>query len=133
MARPRRYKPEEVTKAIEDAKGFISAAARRLGCQPATVRAYAKCYASVQAAMPDARESMLDTAESVLYRKILDGDTTALIFFLKTQGKSRGYIERQEIRSRPRGKMKVIVEYVHKAPPKQAEIRDWRGDELQAD
>ena len=45
-------------------------------------------------ALTEARETMLDTAESVLYSKILAGDITALIFFLKTQGKSRGYIER---------------------------------------
>jgi hypothetical protein len=90
MPRPERYTAEEVTKALEEAHGFVSAAARNLGCQPAMVRSYVRKYASVQAAMHDARESMLDTAEATLYDKIAAGDTTALIFFLKTQGKSRG-------------------------------------------
>ena len=40
---------------------------------------------------------VLDFAESQLHKQILDGSTTATIFLLKTKGKSRGYIERQEI------------------------------------
>ena len=71
--------------------------------------------------MHEARESMLDTAEATLYDKIAAGDTTALIFFLKTEGKSRGYVERQEIGRKPGAEMKVIVEYVHESMPKQPE------------
>jgi hypothetical protein len=40
---------------------------------------------------------MVDVAESKLMAKIDAGDTTAIIFFLKTQGKGRGYVERQEV------------------------------------
>jgi hypothetical protein len=39
---------------------------------------------------------MLDNAESVLYKKVLEGSTPELLFFLKTQGRFRGYVERQE-------------------------------------
>jgi len=42
-------------------------------------------------------ERFLDLAEGTLQRKIADGDTISTIFFLKTKGKGRGYIERQEI------------------------------------
>lgn len=44
----------------------------------------------------DANESLLDFAESKLVEHINDGDVTSLIFFLKTKGKRRGYIERSE-------------------------------------
>ncbi len=40
-------------------------------------------------------EALLDMAESKLYQAVLDGNTAELIFFLKTKGQSRGYIEKQ--------------------------------------
>jgi hypothetical protein len=39
----------------------------------------------------------LDFAESQLHKQIGDQNTSATIFYLKTKGKKRGYVERQEI------------------------------------
>ncbi len=46
--------------------------------------------------LAEARESSIDLAESKLIEAIKAGNLTAIIFFLKTQGKSRGYSERSE-------------------------------------
>lgn len=41
-------------------------------------------------------EHRLDVAEAKLQEKIGEGSETSLIFFLKTQGKARGYVEKTE-------------------------------------
>ena len=86
-----------VTAAIRDMNGNISAVARRLGVCRQTVYNYIERHPSVKDALVEARETMLDNAESVLYRAVLNGEAWAVCFFLKTQGKSRGYVERQEV------------------------------------
>ena len=40
---------------------------------------------------------LLDMVESALIQKIKDGNLTAIIFYLKTKGQGRGYIERQYV------------------------------------
>lgn len=57
-------------------------------------------------------ETLLDDAELQLQNKIESGDITALIFFLKTKGKRRGYIERQEIDHGGRVDLKLEVTFV---------------------
>lgn len=44
----------------------------------------------------DITEGLIDDAESVLHKLITDGNVAAVIFYLKTRAKSRGYVERQE-------------------------------------
>lgn len=46
--------------------------------------------------LEEADESILDFAESKLVEHINDGDVQSLIFFLKTKGKKRGYVEKVE-------------------------------------
>ena len=48
-------------------------------------------------AVEEINEKMIDFAESMLKKNIAAGDNTATIFFLKTKGKKRGYVERQEV------------------------------------
>lgn len=96
MANKPKFTPEQVIEAIEQTKGFVSQTARRLQCHPDTVRAYAKRYVSVRKALQEEREKMLDAAEMSLYAQVMNGESWAVQFFLKTQGKDRGYVERQE-------------------------------------
>ena len=43
------------------------------------------------------KEVALDFGESALYKQIKEGGVPSTIFFLKTQGKDRGYVERREL------------------------------------
>ncbi len=45
----------------------------------------------------ESEEQAIDTAESALMEKIKEGDIRAIIFFLRTKGKKRGYTEKSEI------------------------------------
>ena len=58
-----------------------------------------ECWISckLDIACDDLKDVTLDFAESQLHKQIKEGNTTATIFLLKTLGKKRGYVERQEI------------------------------------
>ena len=86
----------QVENALTEANGFVTSAAKRLGCNPKTVYRYMERYPSLKEVLADAREDALDLAESKLMKAINEGNLTAIIFFLKTRGKSRGYSERRQ-------------------------------------
>ena len=93
MARTERFKPAQVVKAIKETKGLVSLTAQRLRCDPETVRNYAKRHDTVALALKEEREAMLDIGELSLFNAVKAGEAWAVCFWLKTQGKKRGYIE----------------------------------------
>ena len=93
-----RYTAQQVADALTAAKGFVSVAAKNLQCSDETVRNYIKRYSACKQAVTDAREAMIDYAEGKLYQNIQNNDTVSILFFLKTQAKHRGYVERGEQR-----------------------------------
>ena len=94
--RPQAFTQEQVAEALTEARGMLTTAALNLGCAPSTIYDYLKRYPDLDEVLSEARESALDFAESKLMDAIEDGNLTAIIFFLKTRGKSRGYSERPE-------------------------------------
>lgn len=90
----KRYTKEQVSTALTDANGFVTIAAKNLRCQTCTVNEYIKRFPELKAVLDDARAATLDVAESQLMKLIEQGNVTAIIFFLKTQGRTRGYQEK---------------------------------------
>ena len=86
-------KPADYVKAIRETRGALSAVADRLGVDVRTVYRARDRWPVVRDAIEEARERQLDFTEIKLHQLIADGNITAIIFYLKTQGKKRGYIE----------------------------------------
>lgn len=83
-------------KAIRDHHGIVSVVADALGVDRSAVYKMRDRHPTVATALEEARERMTDKVESKLLERIENGDTTAIIFYLKTQAKQRGYVEKQE-------------------------------------
>lgn len=82
---------------MESTLGNITASCKAANIDRKTYYNWLKADPAFADAVNDLSESNIDFAESCLKQQIKDGNTTATIFYLKTKGKARGYIETHEI------------------------------------
>jgi len=93
-----RVSKRNLSDKIAEKRGNLSAVARSFGKSRTWLyNALNDKYPDLWDIVTEARESLIDDAESELQKQMFKGNIAALIFFLKTQGKGRGYVERQEI------------------------------------
>ena len=92
-----KYTANQIIDALKEKHGNMSASARFLGCSRNTISRYIDTYPTVKAVYDEERETLIDFAENQLFKQVQDGNITAIIFTLKTIGKLRGYVERQEV------------------------------------
>lgn len=92
-----RLSKEKVEDALRDANGNISAVARMFGCSRQAIYLYINKYEEIAEILDDAREQLVDLAEEHLVKNIESGDTTAIIFTLKTRGRNRGWGESSKL------------------------------------
>lgn len=93
-----RYKKAQLVEAIEKSDfGSKSEIADFLGCNVKTFNNYLKRYPDVAETYEYRKERQKDFVEGKLFSEIKKGNITAIIFYLKTQAKDRGYVERQEV------------------------------------
>lgn len=84
-------------EALEKSLGVVTTACKLVGVDRSTFYQYIKDDPEFAEAVKDIDEVTIDFAESQLHKQIKDGNTTATIFYLKTKGKKRGYVEKTEI------------------------------------
>jgi hypothetical protein len=108
-------KKDAMIQALTTSLGNVTEAAEKIGIRRETHYAWLKDDPEYSAAVASLKNVALDFAESQL-KKLMEGaerqalthdgeivtikdapNTSAIIFYLKTQGKQRGYIERQEL------------------------------------
>ena len=85
---------QQVIHAIKGSAGIKATIAKRLGVSRWTVDNYLDRWATARSAYLEEVESIGDLAESEMIKLIQDGYWPSIQFYLKTQAKSRGYIER---------------------------------------
>lgn len=76
--------------------GNITASSEAAGINRCTYYEWYEKDADFRAAIDAISESCIDFAESSLMQQIKDGNPTSTIFYLKTKGKKRGYVEKVE-------------------------------------
>jgi hypothetical protein len=91
------HKKELMIEALRKSLGIVTTACLNVGIERSTHYDWLKLDSDYKAKVEALDDVVLDFAESQLHKSINNGSDTATIFFLKTKGKKRGYIEKQEI------------------------------------
>lgn len=103
-------KKKTLIKHLTDSMGNITYACQKTGISRPT---YYKLLREDEEFKRDTdmiMEMSVDMAESKLIQQINDGNLTAIIFYLKTKGKNRGYVERREESINASGFMDLMKE-----------------------
>ena len=100
MAGKKAFTVDQMKQALISGNGFLSVAAKRLGCSIMTISRYINEFPELRQTMFDIRHQRDDFVESQLMKAIRKGELTAIIFYLKTQARHRGYNEREDAKSK---------------------------------
>lgn len=114
---------EQIAIALEKKAGNITHAANVLKVTRWALYKRINGEETLQQIVTDAREALVDIAESKLLQQVKKGNIAAIIFTLKTQGKARGYVERTEITGADGGPIEF---YADERAQAQKELDVWR-------
>lgn len=89
----RKIPADRILDQIQKSKGNVSHVARSLGMSRSALHDRIKHSVTLQKAIQDERETIVDAAENSLYASVLKKEAWAVCFTLKTIGKNRGYTE----------------------------------------
>lgn len=88
---------EVFLKALNENKGLVTYACQKTNVARQTHYLWLTTDEEYAKRVAEIRETVLDFGENQLLKNISEGKEASLLFFLKCQGKSRGYIEKKEI------------------------------------
>ena len=97
MDKSRHIKKEAMLQALENSLGVVTVACKQSDTPRSTYYKWLKEDEQFAKDVKEIENIALDFAESQLHTQMKDGSTSATIFYLKTKGKKRGYIERSEL------------------------------------
>ena len=96
-------------EALEKSLGIVTTACKAVGISRETHYRWLREDEKYKASVDAIADIALDFAESSLHKQIQNGEVSSTIFYLKTKGKSRGYVERQEITGADGGPVQIIA------------------------
>lgn len=84
-------------EALEKSLGIVTTACKMVDIARSTHYLWMSTDEEYKEAVEAIADLTLDFVESQLHKQIQKGEVTSTIFYLKTKGKKRGFIEKQEI------------------------------------
>lgn len=90
-------KKKAMIEALEKSMGVVTTAAQIVGISRQSHYDWLANDPEYSKAVSEIENVALDFAESKLFKNIEKSKEASIFFYLKTKGKKRGYIERQEI------------------------------------
>jgi len=87
---------KSMIEALEKSLGIVTTACKQIGIARQTHYDWIKQDEEYKSAVDSLQDMVLDFAESQLHKQIQGGEVSSTIFYLKTKGKKRGYVERTE-------------------------------------
>lgn len=90
------HNKKQLLKALEKSMGIVTNACKIVKLDRSTFYRYYNEDEQFASDVDSMQDYVLDFAESKLLENIKDKKETSIIFYLKTKGKKRGYIEKTE-------------------------------------
>ena len=92
-------KKRQMIEALSNSLGVVTTACKNVGISRDTHYRWLSDDPEYNTKVKELENIAIDFAESHLHKLIKDGSAAATIFYLKTKGKARGYVETQDITS----------------------------------
>lgn len=102
-------------EALEKSLGIVTTACKSVGISRETHYRWLREDEDYKKEVESIADIALDFAESQLHKQISIGEVSSTIFYLKTKGKGRGYVERSEMDLTSKGEQIQGFNYVQPA------------------
>ncbi len=108
--RRRKVTIEQIEQALISNGGWFTQAAKALGCSHQAISKRVQQSERLQRAVEDTKARYLDLAESKLVEAIKNGESWAICFYLKCQGRQRGYVEKAKVDANINAQEPLVIE-----------------------
>lgn len=115
-------KNEEIIEAIKKCRGLTYIIANALGVSHSGISAKIAADPELSGVLKEQRGRALDMAEAKLMQAVDKGEQWAITMILRTLGRERGYVERQEVSNVTTVRLQIVEEIVD-ADNRQIEIK----------